>query len=247
MDERKSFTPVEFKLTGDTGTFRATFSRMSVIDRDGDVTEPGAFKDGQEVRIAQWGHNWGVPVIGKGTIHADDTTAWVDGQFFLDTAAGNDTYKTVKNLGSLQEWSYGFQILEATYGQFEGRDVRFLKGLDVFEVSPVMIGAGIGTGTDAIKSAGDALAVESDKALAATSAVTERLKSLADIRAKVGRALSQANRDRLAQHRDAMTTIATDIGALLAETEPTDGKALDTSAVLMETELIIARLNGVAV
>lgn len=135
------------------GEFRATFATFNVIDRDGDVTIPGAFKDGQEVRICAWGHNWGALPVGRGVISQDDSKAFVDGAFFLDTAGGADTYKTVKNLGDLQEWSYGFDILEQSNGEFEGRDVRFLRQLDTFEVSPVMVGAGVGTGTDDIKTA----------------------------------------------------------------------------------------------
>jgi phage head maturation protease len=75
----------------------------------------------------------------------------VDGRFFLDTEGGKETYRTVKNLGELQEWSYGFDILKESYGEFDDRSVRFLEALDVHEVSPVMLGAGIGTHTTAIK------------------------------------------------------------------------------------------------
>lgn len=147
---------VPFTLKADsdqTGAFEATFATLNVIDRDKDVTVKGAFQDGQEVRIARWGHNWSDLPVGRGVIHADDERAWVDGQFFMDTAHGLDTYKTVKALGDLQEWSYGFDITKWSVGEFEGQQVRFLEGLDVFEVSPVMLGAGIGTRTEAIKAA----------------------------------------------------------------------------------------------
>ena len=64
-----------------------------------------------------------------------------------------ETYKTVKNLGDLQEWSYGFKVLDDEIGEFQGKQVRILKKLDVYEVSPVLIGAGVGTGTTSLKSA----------------------------------------------------------------------------------------------
>lgn len=153
--ESKSFrATIELKADPtQVGQFVATFATLNVIDKDGDVTVPGAFQEGQPVRISAWGHNWGALPVGNGTIHADQEKAWVDGQFFLDTAAGKDTYLTVKNLGDLQEWSYGFEVLKQSFGKFADRDVRFLEGLNTFEVSPVMLGAGIDTGTDAIKSA----------------------------------------------------------------------------------------------
>lgn len=143
------------KLKGeDSGNFSAVFSTLNVIDHDGDVTLPGAFSDGQKVRIAYWGHRWSDLPVGKGVIHADEKKAWVDGQFFLSTESGLQTYEVVKELEDLQEWSYGFEIIEQEYGKFEGKQVRFLKKLKVIEVSPVMQGAGIGTMTTAIKRAG---------------------------------------------------------------------------------------------
>lgn len=143
--------PIELKENGEKGEFTAVFSRFNVIDHDGDVTVPGAFRDGQKVRISYWGHRWQDLPVGKGVIHQDDEKAWVDGQFFLDTIAGKETYQTVKNLEELQEWSYGFDVEKAEPGVFDGRDVMLLQALDVHEVSPVMLGAGIGTGTTSIK------------------------------------------------------------------------------------------------
>ena len=49
----KSLGRVELKIDGDAGAFRATIATLNVIDKDGDVTVPGAFRKGQEVRIAQ--------------------------------------------------------------------------------------------------------------------------------------------------------------------------------------------------
>jgi phage head maturation protease len=113
---------------------------------------PGAVPDGQKVRISSWGHRWHDRPVGKGVSHSDQEKAWVDGQFYLDTAAGKDTYQTVKNLADLQEWSYGFDVNNSEPGKFAGQDVRLLRSLTVHEVSPVMLGAGIGTQTTAIKS-----------------------------------------------------------------------------------------------
>jgi HK97 family phage prohead protease len=150
----KTFSsPLELKADGQPGEFRAIFSRFNVIDHDGDVTIPGAFKDGEAIRISYWGHRWQDLPVGRGVIHQDDKVAWVDGQFFLDTLAGKETYQTVKNLGDLQEWSYGYDVNEAETGQFEDHDVQFLTSLTVHEVSPVMLGAGIGTETIDIKGA----------------------------------------------------------------------------------------------
>lgn len=135
----------------DTGRFSAVFATFNVVDHDGDVTLPGAFRDGQEVLIEGWNHDYSAPPVGKGVIHQDDEKAWVDGQFFLDTQAGIEHYRVVKNVGELQEWSYTFMVEKGRFGQFEGQDVYFLEALDTWGVAPVTRGAGIGTHTTAIK------------------------------------------------------------------------------------------------
>lgn len=135
------------------GTVTAVFSTLNVVDSDGDVTLPGAFTDGAKVRISAYGHrSWtGDLPVGKGTISEKDDEAILDGQFFLDTTAGRDTFTTVKELGELQEWSYSLENVRSKMGEFEGREVRFLEKIDVTEVSPVLKGAGVGTRTLAVK------------------------------------------------------------------------------------------------
>ncbi|GAA2159353.1 HK97 family phage prohead protease [Glycomyces lechevalierae] len=151
---------VEIK-DADKGEVEALFSTYNVIDKDGDVTLPGAFDDGAPAKISAYGHaSWsGVLPVGKGTINDIGTGAVMRGKFFLDTTAGKDTFTTVKELGPLQEWSYGYDVIESEFGEFEGKHVRFLKKLKVHEVSPVLIGAGVGTMTMSAKSAPAAKAV----------------------------------------------------------------------------------------
>ena len=143
---------IKFKKDADeTGEFRAEFATLNVIDHDGDVTEPGAFADGQETLIEAWNHNYSELPVGKGVIHEDGDKAVVEGQFFLDTQGGLEHYKTVKALGEMQEWSYTFDIEDSGRGEFDGQDVRFLRKLDVWGVAPVQRGAGIDTRTTDIK------------------------------------------------------------------------------------------------
>jgi hypothetical protein len=155
MTEQKRYTgQIELKAGGEPGEFRAEFATLGVIDHDGDVTEAGAFTDGQETLIEAWNHNYGELPVGKGIIHEVDDKAVVEGMFFVNTQIGREHYETVKSVGPLQEWSYTFQILDSAAGQFEGEDVRFLRKLDVWGVAPVTRGAGIGTRTRTIKSGG---------------------------------------------------------------------------------------------
>lgn len=162
MSETKALTGVQIN-DAEQGIVKAVFATFDVIDADGDVTRPGAFTDGQPVRISAYGHaSWSTALpVGKGIIRTSDSEAVLDGRFFLDTQAGRDTFTTIKELGELQQWSYGFDTIEASTGQWDGKDVQFLEKLDVHEVSPVLLGAGVNTRTLAVKAAKAAIPAHS--------------------------------------------------------------------------------------
>lgn len=151
--DRKYVPSREFKLD-ETGHVEVAFAQLNVVDRDADVTLPGAIP-GKDVLIGAYGHTtWdGALPVGKGAIGEDGGWAVLRGSFWLDTSAGRETYLAVKNAGPLQEWSYGYVPLDVGYETRDGQPVRMLKKLDIFEVSPVLVGAGIGTHTRAIKAA----------------------------------------------------------------------------------------------
>ncbi|MFJ9848579.1 HK97 family phage prohead protease [Streptomyces sp. NPDC101150] len=154
MTNTKALASVEIK-NADKGEVEAVFSTFDVKDHDGDVTLKGAFQDGAPVRISAFNHaSWdGALPVGKGTIRVDGDRVVMKGQFFLNTTHGRDTFETVKALSEagLQEWSYGFDITESERGEFKGESVRFIKSVKVHEVSPVLLGAGIGTQTLSVK------------------------------------------------------------------------------------------------
>ena len=152
--DHKAFRHVEIK-SADRGEVSAVFSTFNVIDSDGDVTLPGAFTDGAELVISSYGHtSWGGALpVGKGRIRMTAKEAIVDGQFFMDTTSGRDTFSVVKQLGPLGQWSYGYDVMDSDPGVFNGTDVRFLKSLLVHEASPVLVGAGVNTRTLDAKSA----------------------------------------------------------------------------------------------
>lgn len=152
----------------DKGEVKAVFSTFGQVDSDGDWTDPKAFTDGAKVKISAYGHaSWGGALpVGKGEIRVTDEHAEMHGEFFLHTQAGKDTFEVVKAMGELQEWSYGFDVEEADYAERDGRQVRVLKGIRVFEVSPVLRGAGVNTRTLAVKDAPSAPQSPRKRALA---------------------------------------------------------------------------------
>lgn len=228
--EAKTLT-LQLKSDGNEGDFAATFATLNVVDHHGDVTVPGAFTDGKAVLIGGYQHDMMSLPVGKGVIRADETRAWVDGSFFLDTAPGKDTHATVKAAGDLMEWSYIFNVQAADYGQFDtGKgvvDVRFLKQLDVWSVDPVLKGAGIGTGTDSIKGFTRGLTFIDHAAGVSgqVDAFLARVKERLAVRSKEGRQLSTANMEKLAGLAESLHASAACLEQMCADASPP--KAID--------------------
>ncbi|MCX4912814.1 HK97 family phage prohead protease [Streptomyces sp. NBC_00687] len=171
--ERKSLSGgLEIK-DAEKGIVSAAFSTMGVRDHDGDYTREDAFTDGAAVVISAYGHkSWdGAPPVGKGVIRVKGKKAVLEGQFFMNTTAGRDTFETVKELAAdgLGEWSYGFDIDQHSFGKEKDQPVRYLEALTVHEVSPVLRGAGINTRTLSTK--GRAVEDDQNRAVKAGSAV----------------------------------------------------------------------------
>lgn len=132
----------------DRGEFSAVLATLNVIDSDGDVTRPGAF-DSSDFPLSAYGHkSWeGALPVGIGRVKEVGNEAILEGHFFMDTTHGRDTFLTVKRLGPLGQWSYGYDPVGHSNGMHEGKSVRFLEKLKVHEASPVLVGAGVGTRT----------------------------------------------------------------------------------------------------
>ena len=171
----KQLSRVEIK-NADKGEVSAVFATFNVKDKDGDVTLPGAFQNGAEVIISSYGHtSWqGALPVGKGRIRTTKTEAILEGQFFMDTVAGRDTFAVVKQLGARQQWSYSLMDVTAERGKWQGEDVQFLKGIFVDEVSPVLVGSGVNTRTLAAKgfTPDEALAIVKNGTLEKEAVVT---------------------------------------------------------------------------
>ena len=148
---------IDIELKDNSGQVEAVFSLFNSLDSDGDVVVPGAVKSGfknNQVPMV-WSHKWDMP-IGKGTIAQDDDKAVFKGEFFMDTESGKEAYNLVKNMGDMQQWSFGYKVNDSEFAKAKTQDgetnARYLKDLTVYEVSPVLVGANQDTYTLAIKS-----------------------------------------------------------------------------------------------
>lgn len=247
---RKSFAPTDLVMS-ETGEVKVAFSRFHVIDHDNDVTFPGALPVGKSVAMSDFNHtSWnGALPVGKGVISETTDLGILDGQFFMDTDQGRNAYHTVKAMGDLQEWSYGYQVLPPSGPElFEGKSVQALRKLDVFEVSPVLLGAGIATSTLAIKSGGLGTdlpyAEHLSGVLDVVKALYERTDDKAEWRAKEGRVLSAANLSALRELADTLGMTAKSLSDFLASHDP---QKAAPRPVTLDVLLATARRYGVNV
>jgi HK97 family phage prohead protease len=148
---------IELKEEGEKRYMEAVFSLYDKIDSDNDITLPGALKSGyadNKIPLV-WNHDWSKPV-GRGTLENAGNKAVFRG-YFLPTERGREAYETVKAMADMQQFSYGFQVLDSEKGTItdekgKEKEVRFLKDVKVWEVSPVLVGAQQNTFVQTLKS-----------------------------------------------------------------------------------------------
>jgi hypothetical protein len=194
--ERKGLADLEWKADK-VGAFRAVVATYNVVDKDGDVSVPGALDTSKSVLVSPWNHSSVDdarmdPPVGAATITTVGDKAIADGHFYVNTDLGRKAYEITKSLfdDGLGEWSYAFRIPSGG-ASTDSKDLadwpgarRILKQVSPFEVSLVFAGAGIGTGTISVKS--DALAELKRGARLSKESVV-RLRSLAqDLLAFIG-------------------------------------------------------------
>lgn len=223
------------------GTVSAVFSKFNEIDSDNDVVLPNAIKSGYGDKgvVMCWGHDW-KQIIGKGKIEQDDEKAVFKGTFNLNTNAGREAYETVKAMSDLQQWSFGFEVKDSEMGIYkkdngEEKEVRYLKDLKVWEVSPVMVGANQNTYTMAIKESKEKIddvdtefeevveekdtglrfADEVDNLLIKMVTLLSRAKELTALRLGKDKKLSNSSVEEMEKLKDALSDMHQDIDTLL--------------------------------
>lgn len=212
------------------GAFIACIATLNVVDADGDKTLPGAFPDGLELLVSAYQHHsWmGALPVGKAVIHEEGDKVLAEGEFNLATDSGREHYEAVKFSGGLQEWSYGFRPKEFEEIEEDGKPIRLLKEIEPYEISPVLLGAGVDTGTLAIKAGKSTYVEQASAVLAAVDELVDRTESLADLRRKEGRVLSTANREKMKKLLSSLSEVAKNLKELLDATEPVDTNAQAT-------------------
>jgi uncharacterized protein len=137
------------------GVVECVVSCFGNKDSDNDIVEKGAFAKTLD-RWAQkgklppgvWHHDWKAPVAKTLKAYEAEDGLHVKAQFNLETQRGRETFSDIK-AGIVTEYSFGFRVLDAE--RKEG--TRYIKEVEWFEWSPVLIGANRDTYTVGVKEA----------------------------------------------------------------------------------------------
>ena len=228
------------------------FSNFNEVDSDGEVVLPDSIKSGfGENGVAMvWAHDW-KDVVGRGQIVQDDKRAVFKGQFIMDTERGRDAYNTVKAMGDLQQWSFGYEVLESENGMFQKDagteiEVRFLKDVKVWEVSPVLVGANQNTHTLSVKEkeakpTGKKFSEEVENVLNTLTSLVKRARELTALRLSKDKTLSEEATGLITDLQDALQEAHQDIDTLLTVGAPAEEEvdSVDDTTLLLETERVL--------
>lgn len=213
--ETKTF---EFKgVLGDNGSLEGLGAYTGNVDRGGDVIVAGAYK-GLENFVKDGailvGHEWGsLPVA-----MVDDAKEVSEGLWFKATFHSDDMAQRARKVvsermqaGKSVGLSIGYSTLDAEMGEMDGKDVRYLKSIEVHEVSIVTVPMNPLAQATGAKSFED----EHESALAAVKAFLARVEHLKALREKDGRKLSDLNLQRIEALAAETETLASQIKGLL--------------------------------
>jgi hypothetical protein len=160
--EHKNLTSTLTMKNAATGEVVARIGTLGVIDHDKDIIRPWAIPaKGAKVLMSSYAHDTitaGQQPVGRGILAPVGGTLQFTGKLFMSTSRGRETHALLAELGTdsewSSEWSFGFQVLKSEAPTPEERRQgaeRVLTSLLPLEVSPVIRGAGISTGTLSVK------------------------------------------------------------------------------------------------
>lgn len=163
--EKKGFW---FDLKKDTltddGSFKGHASVFGNIDSYGDIVDKGAFTktlgEGREFPLL-YNHNTDA-LLGGIEARQDRIGLNTTGMFELDVTRAKEIYLFAKK-GIIKGLSIGYSVKKKVDEKIDGKFVRVIKELQLFEVSLVLFPANKLANVEAVKSYGDNLIQEIEK------------------------------------------------------------------------------------
>ncbi|MFR9841316.1 HK97 family phage prohead protease [Corynebacterium striatum] len=161
MTVKSVIAEVKARGDGEKAEFEAYASVFGNRDSYGDVVQKGAFaaslkawdEKGAPIPLL-WGHNMADPDFNIGMVTSaeeDEHGLKVVCELDTDSPKGAQVHRLLKQ-GRVREMSFAFAATSSEYGELDGKSVRFLKEVDLFEVSVVPLGANPETEVLAVKS-----------------------------------------------------------------------------------------------
>lgn len=154
--ETKSFE-VEIKADVDKRTMAGHAALFSVLGQNGDVIEPGAFRETIATRFAPpesdkknrvrylWNHDIHTPIGRIMQLKEDSQGLYFEAEATEGVQKAEESLALIKH-GAINEMSFGFDTIEYrqdTHNPGDGDPVeaRFLEKTKLYEISPVTFGA----------------------------------------------------------------------------------------------------------
>lgn len=164
--------PVEVKALTEEGTFEGYASIFDNVDNGGDIVAPGAFakslkKGGRNGSVKMlWNHNPDEPIGIWDEFVEDSKGLLAKGRFILEVGRAKEVYALMK-ARAITGLSIGYRTIK--YDIVD--NIRVLKELDLWEVSPVTFPMNVQAKISGVKSEG---MEEITEKLAAGDRLTER-------------------------------------------------------------------------
>jgi HK97 family phage prohead protease len=231
----------------DADCFQGYAATFNGIDSYGDMIQRGAFAKAiaefLEDGAVCWQHDWMTPIGKPLDLYEDATGLFIKGKI-SQTIAGKDALILLRD-GVVKKMSIGYSAEGCAFLTDEqgidllGEDaynaamrelpwyrdqIRLLTQIKLYEVSLVTVPADNGATVTGVKDSSSLAGLTLDDHFQTVHAAEQdligRLKSLAELRQKDGRPLSEANRTRLATMAAGLKTHVGVIDALLAAGAP---------------------------
>ena len=152
------------------GSFKAVVAVFGNVDSVGDRMDKGSFTRTLNERGLPpivWSHNWDVPPIGavKSAVETDEGLE-ITGRLFVgadeDHPVARQVYTAMKakdgnGQSPLREFSFGYAVKQSTDETVDGKQIRVLKDVDLYEVGPTLVGANSATRLVGIKALAEEL------------------------------------------------------------------------------------------
>ena len=135
------------------GSVTAILGHVGVVDRDGDIIDPGSMRAAPHVVLSAWNHSGirpdeGEPPVGRAGRVWEEAGKLMATAVFDDSPRGRATCEKISR--EKPDWSFGLRMIVTrplTDAEKARGARRAIKSFELFEISPVSKGASVAQGT----------------------------------------------------------------------------------------------------